>query len=153
VWDGPDLAGAELFTGKPSGSAMPLVWAHAEYLKLLRSLADGRVFDAPGHVRDRYLPDPVISPFHPWRFNHKCRKVQAGRTLRIELLSPAVVHWSADGWGTAADTPTRDTGLGVHLADLPVGDTPGREIRFTFRWLDGGRWEGEDFGVTVIAPA
>ena len=30
VWDGPDLPERELFNGKPSGSAMPLVWAHAE---------------------------------------------------------------------------------------------------------------------------
>mgnify|MGYP000312505887 CR=1 FL=1 len=27
--------------------AMPLVWAHAEYVKLLRSLRDGQVFDMP----------------------------------------------------------------------------------------------------------
>jgi glucoamylase len=27
------------------GSAVPLVWAHAEYLKLLRSAVDGKVFD------------------------------------------------------------------------------------------------------------
>jgi glucoamylase len=26
---------------------MPLVWAHAEYVKLARSLRDGRVFDTP----------------------------------------------------------------------------------------------------------
>ncbi len=27
------------------GSAMPLMWAHAEYIKLLRSTADGKVYD------------------------------------------------------------------------------------------------------------
>ena len=37
----------ELFLGRASGSAMPLVWAHAEYLKLCRSLRDGEVFDRP----------------------------------------------------------------------------------------------------------
>ena len=26
---------------------MPLVWAHAEHLKLQRSLRDGRLFDCP----------------------------------------------------------------------------------------------------------
>ena len=30
---------------------MPLVWAHAEYLKLLRSVTDGRVFDRIAAVR------------------------------------------------------------------------------------------------------
>lgn len=38
IWDSPDIPERELFFGKPCGSAMPLVWAHAEYLKLVRSL-------------------------------------------------------------------------------------------------------------------
>ena len=41
VWDGAPIPALELEPGKPSGSAMPLVWAHAEHIKLLRSLADG----------------------------------------------------------------------------------------------------------------
>ena len=47
VWDAEDLPERGLFMGRPTGSAMPLVWAHAEYLKLRRSLRDGRVFDMP----------------------------------------------------------------------------------------------------------
>src|SRR3954447_24998316 len=34
VWDAADIPERELFNGKPAGSAMPLAWAHAEYLKL-----------------------------------------------------------------------------------------------------------------------
>ncbi len=45
----------ELYFGRPSGSAMPLVWAHAEYIKLRRSLRDGRVFDMPPQTVDRYI--------------------------------------------------------------------------------------------------
>ena len=33
---------------------MPLVWAHAEYLKLLRSALDGKVFDRIDPVYERY---------------------------------------------------------------------------------------------------
>ena len=40
--------------GKPAGSAVPLVWAHAEYLKLLRSAVDGKVFDRIDPVYERY---------------------------------------------------------------------------------------------------
>jgi glucoamylase len=47
VWDAPDIPDRELILGCPTGSAMPLVWAHAEYIKLHRSLQDGRVFDMP----------------------------------------------------------------------------------------------------------
>jgi glucoamylase len=40
--------------GEGTDSATPLAWAHAEYAKLLRSLADGQVWDLNGPVRDRY---------------------------------------------------------------------------------------------------
>ncbi len=55
VWDGPDIPERELFNGRPSGSAMPLVWAHAEYAKLVRSLHEGRVFDMPQQTYERYV--------------------------------------------------------------------------------------------------
>lgn len=41
IWDSEDIPERELFLGRPSGSAMPLVWEHAEHIKLLRSLRDG----------------------------------------------------------------------------------------------------------------
>src|SRR5205814_10486627 len=40
VWDAPDLPERRLQNGRATGSAMPLVWAHAEYIKLRRSIAD-----------------------------------------------------------------------------------------------------------------
>ena len=55
-----------------------------------------------------------------WRFNNKVRTMPPGRTLRVETLAPAVVHWSVDGWRTVHDTATRDTTLGVHVVDLPT---------------------------------
>ncbi len=149
-WDAPDLPARELFRGRPAGSAMPLVWAHAEHLKLVRSLAEGAVFDTPPQPVARYQARRTASRHVPWRFNHKVRDLEPGRTLRVETLAPAVVHWSADGWATVHDAATRDTGLGVHLADLPTeGLGPGAEVRFTFYWPAAARWEGEDFSVAV----
>ena len=55
IWDSADIPERELFLGHASGSAMPLVWAHAEYLKLCRSLRDGEVFDRPPQTVQRYL--------------------------------------------------------------------------------------------------
>jgi glucoamylase len=55
VWDGPDLPERELVNGRATGGAMPLVWAHAEYAKLVRSLYDGRVFDMPQQSYERYV--------------------------------------------------------------------------------------------------
>jgi glucoamylase len=152
IWDAADVPGREPFFGRPSGSAMPLVWAHAEYLKLCRSLEDGRVFDMSPQTYQRYVVEQRQSPHAIWRFNHKCQTMPAGKELRIEVLTSAVVHWSSDGWKTTHDTPTGDTSLCIHVVDLSThGLEPGSTITFTFYWPDAARWEGVDFEVTVVA--
>ncbi len=55
IWDAVAIPHMDLYPGRPSGSARPLVWAHAEHLKLMRSLQDGRVFDMPPQTVSRYL--------------------------------------------------------------------------------------------------
>lgn len=153
VWDAADIPGRELFFGRPSGSAMPLVWAHAEYVKLCRSLREGRVFDTPPQTVERYLLEQTGTPYTVWRFNNKCATMPVGKTLRLEASAPALIHWSADGWRTASDTETRDTGLGLHVADLPTRMMrPGEMVDFTFYWPVAGRWEGADFKVEVRGP-
>ena len=150
IWDSADLPERELFFGRPAGSAMPLVWAHAEHLKLLRSLADGAVFDTPPQTVERYVCRKTPSGHVQWRFNQKVRELPRGRTLRVETLAAATVHWSADGWRTTIDTPTVDTSLGVHVADLATGTlAEGAVVLFTFHWRDAQRWEGSDFSVKI----
>jgi len=150
VWDATDIPERELFRGRPSGSAMPLAWAHAEHVKLLRSLADGRVFDMPPQPRERYQTKGVRSRRAVWRFNNKCRQLPAGHVLRVELLSPASVHWSVDGWRTTQDTPTADSGLGIYFADLDTtGVKPGGAMVFTLHWPADDRWEGVDYTLAV----
>lgn len=154
TWDAPDLPQRELYFGRPSGSAMPLVWAHAEHLKLLRSLRDGRVFDLPPQTVQRYLTDDVQSPYVVWRFSHKISSLPAGAKLRVETPTPAVIHWSTDEWNTAHDTDTRDTGLGLHVADLATASLPpGSDVKFTVRWPDAGHGEGADFAVAAAVAA
>jgi len=150
VWDATEIPERELFTGKPSGSACPLVWAHAEYIKLRRSLRDGTIFDQPPQTVQRYVFEKRQSTIFTWRFNNKPRSIPCGKTLRLDLLSPAMVHWSFDAWQTAQDSNTWDTGLGVHVVDLPTEKlTVGRQIVFTFYWIKENRWHGADFSVTV----
>jgi glucoamylase len=151
VWDVQDLPECDLFFGRPSGSAMPLVWAHAEYLKLQRSLHDGHVFDLPPQTVQRYLTDKVVSPRIVWRFNQKIRTMPVGKLLRIETLAAAVIHWSADDWKTAHNVPSQEIeGLGVHIADLPTAElAEGKEVLFTFNWPEAGHWEGVNFSVRV----
>jgi glucoamylase len=126
-----------------------LVWAHAEYVKLRRSLRDGKIFDQPAQTVQRYLVEKQTSTIFAWRFNNKVRTMPCGKNLRIAVLAPARVHWSVDGWSTTTDAQTIDTGLGLHYVDLPTSKLPvGRQITFTFLWADG-RWEGTNFTVTV----
>ena len=125
IWDAPDIPEKELFFGKPSGSAMPLVWAHAEYVKLRRSLHDGRVFDTPPQTVQRYQVEKRGSLLFLWRLQPQDPHHESGQGHFASRCShPAEIHWSADYWRTAQDLATRDTGLGVHVADLPSKDLP-----------------------------
>ena len=150
VWDVADIPSLELFRGKPTGSACPLVWAHSEYVKLRRSIRDNKIFDQPPQTVKRYLIDKHVRRIFGWRFNNKARSVPSNKTLRIVLLTPARVHWSVDSWQTTHDTDTRDTGLGIYTLDLPTASLPvGAEAVFTFFWPEENRWEGKDYTVTV----
>ena len=153
TWDAPDIPDRELFFGRPSGSARPLVWAHAEYLKLLRSLRDDRIFDQPTQTVARYILHKQVSRYSVWRENNKTRVLEAGKQLRIELLSSAVVRWTTTAWQTAEAIPTRDTGLGIYAADLPTHALQiGSKVEFTFSISGDQSQETERFSVTV-APA
>ena len=150
VWDAPDIPERELFRGKPTGSACPLVWAHSEYIKLRRSLRDGKIFDQPPQTVQRYQVEGKKSPYFGWRFNNKTRSMPPGKKLRLVLLESALVHWSFDGWRTTHNAATRDTGLGIYCVDLPTETLqPGKEIVFTFLWLHSQRWEGVNYSVVV----
>ncbi len=54
AWDGVGANPHGYRTGQGTDSATPLAWTHAEYLKLLRSLADGAVWDRYAPVAERY---------------------------------------------------------------------------------------------------
>jgi glucoamylase len=150
VWDTSDIAELELFNGRPAGSAMPLVWAHAEHIKLLRSLRDGKVFDTPPQPVERYQVDQISSDLVAWRFNQKCQSIPTGRRLRVEVRRPATVRWTTDAWASFCDSTTADSGMDMHVADLPVAHlTPGSRAIFTIRWSDSGAWQGENFDVTI----
>ncbi|MGE5479253.1 MAG: glucan 1,4-alpha-glucosidase [Chloroflexota bacterium] len=154
IWDSGDIPNHELFFGKPSGSAMPLVWAHSEHVKLLRSIKDNKVFDMPRQTVDRYIKNSQDSPYYIWKPNQKISTMTSGKVFRIELQAKAKIHWSLDNWANAYDTETTDTGLGVHKADLPTEKlTEGATIRFTFLWADSGTWEGTNYSVAIISHA
>jgi len=151
VWDTDDIPSRGLFTGRPSGSAMPLAWAHAEYIKLARSIALGHPIDRPEAAWHRYHGVAPKATRATWRCTAPRPGMVAGRTLRIELLAPARVRVSVDGWRTSIDVDARDTTLGVWVVDIPGSArlTSGAAIDFTFWWPEAGRWEGRDYRVAI----
>ncbi len=152
IWDGKDIPEKNLYFARPTGSAMPLVWAHAEYLKLVRSITEERVFDMPPQTVFRYLKNNISSNLIQWRFNHKLRNMPKGKTLRIEALSPALIRWSGDGWRTINDTEAKDSGMGIYYADLTTENLPeSAEIVFTFYWREANLWENKNFSVRITA--
>jgi glucoamylase len=154
VWDAPDIPGRHLYIGKPTGSATPLVWAHAEFLKLLASVELGHSVDRPQPVWDRYRGEASAVPWHTWRFDQQSPTLPAGKILRLEVLAPAYARWSADHWRSSRDGYSRDTGLGIHVVDLATdGLAAGTTISFTFYWADEERWEDQNFTVEVVGDS
>lgn len=151
VWDLDDLPEKKLYKGHSAGSAKPLVWAHAEYVTLLRSIRDGKVFNRPLQTEKRYLLEGVKAKCHIWRFDQRIQKIPKGMKLRIQTHKAACLHWSADKWETVRDDSLEGNKLGIYYIDLPVeGLAKGAEIAFTFFWSDSKQWEGADFCVNVI---
>jgi glucoamylase len=149
IWDTDDIPEKGLFLGKYSGSAMPLNWTHSEYIKLWRSIKDKRIFDMSFQTEARYLKKKSPSPFTIWRFDWPCTTISSEKILRIEVLTAASVQWSTDNWKTSSDTDTKDTGLGLHVADIDLENVDSKEIKFTFFWKDSNRKENKDFVVEI----
>lgn len=150
VWDEPDRPEIHMYLGKPTGSAMPLMWAHAEYIKLLRSAYDGQVFDWIPEVAQRYLGDrKVCRSLEIWKPNRHPRAVKKGYTLRIQAPGRFRLRWSRSDWQTVEDTPSSPTALGIEFVDIPVPAAQQAPIRFTFYWTREDRWEGRDYEVDV----
>ena len=130
VWFGDDLAGTSYKPGAATGSAMPLCWAHAEYLCLVRSRADGVPFDRIEPVYQRYVKQRTRSAIEMWTCAHRLAKIPAGKTLRVIAAAATVIHWSASD-GAAGDVATNETALGLFFADLPTPRfAAGTEIQF-----------------------
>jgi glucoamylase len=147
VWSLPDLPAAHMEFGKPTGGATPLVWAHGEYLKLARSIADGRVFDLVPEVVARYAGPRPPGLAEVWTFRRQPTVASASGTLRIQAGEPFRLRWTLNDWSHFEDTDAKLTGLGASYTDLivPVGGA----IKFTFFWPGQGNWEGSDFAVAV----
>jgi glucoamylase len=152
VWDGADIPSQRLYNGRATGSAKPLIWAHAEYITLLRSLQEEKVWDKLPQAEQRYLIGKKKSEFAIWRFNDKCQTIPLGKKLRIQTKEAAIVYWTINHWSSSVETETIGNDLGVYYVDLPVAKKPvGTEIIFTFYWPFYQKWEGVNYSTRIEA--
>jgi glucoamylase len=152
VWDAAPLPERRLFPGRASGSAMPLAWAHAEFVKLLVSRQINRPFDRPRAMWQRYRARRPVAEYAFWWQHAPIGAMPARAKLAVALAFPAIVHWGRGGWQSPEDTPTVDTRLGFHVAVLATdGLPPGTPVEFTWRRQDDGEWYGRDVTVQIHA--
>jgi len=148
VWDDDDQPNLRMKRGGPTGAAMPLCWAHAEYQTLVRSHRDGVCFDRIEPAFQRYAQAPPVSEMQMWTLTHQPPQMTRGTTLRIITDQACNVRWSFDNWATTNDVDATDAGIGCWYADLPSDQLkPDASIIFTFCW--NGRWEGRNFQVMI----
>ncbi|HLR24237.1 MAG TPA: glycoside hydrolase family 15 protein, partial [Fodinibius sp.] len=149
IWDSDDIQEKGLYCGEHTGSAMPLTWAHAEYLKLCCSIAEEEIFDMPSYTRERYINEKTTCSFEIWRFENQLKVISDGKDLRVEVMAKANVIWTDDDWETKKSTKTKDTGLGIYVADLKLNNKKADKIEFTFYWEKADKWEGKNYSVKI----
>ncbi len=141
VWTSQDLPEKHLFLGKKTGSATPLVWAHSEYIKLLRSVKENSVFDQISEVRQRYIDDRSnLRTFEIWKLNRQLKRVSSKLPLRVILEKPFFLEISTDN-GSWTSQNSIDSGCGLFFTDIDLSTHSGKTLCIKMNWLDGSHNE------------
>ncbi|WP_062226614.1 glycoside hydrolase family 15 protein [Aureimonas frigidaquae] len=150
VWDSDPIAERGLWPGKPSGSAMPLVWAHGELIKLLTTRATGTPVERLLDVKDRYHGQPPRAAVWHWRIGSPFAALPAGRGLIVEAATPFRLHFGFDGWQGPADLTAEPNGLGMFLVRFDAPMLAGHSrLDFTFYDVAAERWSGVDHAIAL----
>ena len=156
IWDHADIPSAGMFIGRSAGSAQPLVWAHSEYIKLLRSVTDGRVFDRISVVEDRYAVAATQRTFSSqveiFQTGRAITRIPAGLTLRILDPTAFQVVWTMDNWATTNLTSSKVVGDPGSYVDIPTNPNQTGTIIFTLYWPAEDRWLGKNISIAVTHP-
>ena len=156
VWDGPTRDGFE--PGDATGSAMPLCWAHSEYIALVRSARDGVVYSRIEPAYERYVKKSNVCDVEIWTLNHPIREIAAGKRLRLVFGAPTVVTWSA---APGADRGTLEAEMvapNLGFADLPTeAMKSGARVSFATRAperdAEHRSGDGREYEVIVVERA
>jgi glucoamylase len=142
IWDAASIPEHHLFPGKPTGSATPLLWAHAEYLSLASALTTGKSIELLDAVQQRYggrRPEPNV--WH-WRPDAPFGRLPRGIDLLIDLSSPFKIRYAMSPTHAARPEASSRLGLGRHGVRLPAASLGGRTIEFNITAEDGSTAAG-----------
>jgi glucoamylase len=152
IWDAAPVPSRGLEPGRPTGSAMPLAWTHAEYIKLVVSRSLGRPFDRPGSVWQRYGGRRPRLQRVIWCEHAPASELPEGAALTAAVTAPATFRWGFDGWNGICERHTSPTTLGLHTVEIDTSRLKsGSSIDLTYRLEPGGQWAGRDYHIAVVA--
>ena len=149
VWDAADLPPQELLNGHPTGSAMPLVWAHAELIKLALTNSTRRPVEQLDAVIARYAGAAAVNT-GPWYWRDAVDSsapaggadiVPHGRDLIVEDTQPFTLHWGHDNWQDVTNLVAAPLAFGRYGATLPAAQLPGYGTVEFKRFYPSGQWE------------
>ena len=153
IWDRADYPQEEMVFGESAGAAQPLVWAHSEYIKLLRSTVDGQVFDCLSCVKERYGVESVKRTFKNnieiFQTSRPVEVLSAGMTLRVVDMARFEMVYTTDGWATNLRVESHAVGYAGFFVDIATAAGKSGAIVFTFYWPGLDMWLGRNFEVTV----
>lgn len=150
VWDSTDIPERKLLKGRGTGSATPFIPAHAEYIKLLRSMRDRECCDTIKAVHERYVECLTSLPIAEWKKGMEISSARNSDTVRITSFRDAHIVWTDDDWATRKEERMKVTGLDIWHRDFEAGRlAPGASLKFTFRYADNGEWEGRDYEIGI----
>jgi glucoamylase len=153
VWDGPPLRERGLEPGKPTGGVMPLVWAHAEFLKLLRARREKRPIELLNSLEEHLRRKTATVGTWHWRTDTPFDALPANRDLLVEMESPFVLHMGFDGWKAVEDRSSAALPFGRHGVRLGKDELAGKRVLdFTRFFSRDSKWEGNDYRIW-IAPS
>lgn len=150
VWDADPRPGQWLEPGRPTGSATPLAWAHAEFIKLVASVAARRIFDRPAAVLARYGGGPVPALRAFWSEAAPVTSIERGQGLTLMFPAAGYVRLTRNGGEAAREIGSRPVTLGIQTVELSAREFDGAQnIEFSWHAPDPGAGPGHRFAIRI----
>ncbi|CAK7193554.1 Glucoamylase [Commensalibacter sp. Nvir] len=147
VWDNEDIPERHLYKGKATGSAMPLIWAHAELIKLIYTYKTQVPIERLQCVV-QYFSNPPQSPKTTfWNDTVACNHTSCQNKLWIQASQPFTLRYGLNNWQNTQEISSQLLGLGIYGASIDIKNLAGQKIDFTRKFLD--QWEEKNWHILI----